>query len=65
VVTGYPRDAKKNRPRDARPMGAREGVRPHTGPREASRPHAAARPVDATPPRDGGQPPRRRRVVTR
>jgi ATP-dependent RNA helicase DeaD len=65
VVTGYPRDAKKSRPRDARPMGAREGARPHTGPRDASRPHAATRPVDATPPRDGGQPPRRRRVVTR
>jgi ATP-dependent RNA helicase DeaD len=75
VVTGYPRDAKKNRPgssRDARPNGPRdtrpaprEGARPHAGPREGSRPHAAARPTDATPPRDGGQPPRRRRVVTR
>jgi ATP-dependent RNA helicase DeaD len=80
VVSGYPRDAKKNRPtsardarpngpRDTRPNGPREGARPHAGPREGSRPHAAPRPIgrptDATPPRDGGQPPRRRRVVTR
>jgi hypothetical protein len=76
VVTGYPREAKKNRSRDARPNGPRdtrpaprEATRPHSGPREGSRPHAAPRPVgrptDATPPRDGGQPPRRRRVVTR
>jgi len=51
VVTGYPRDAKK-RPRDA--------ARPHPGARPA------VRAADATPPRDGGgQPPRRRRVVTR
>ena len=50
VVTGYPRDAKKR-------------------PRDAARPHPGARPIvrgaDAPPPRDGGEPPRRRRVVTR
>ncbi len=54
VATGYPRDAQK---------------RPHAGPRDGARPHAGARPAgraaDAPPPRDGGQPPRRRRVVTR
>jgi len=49
VATGYPRDAKK-RPRDA--------ARPHPGARPAAR-------ADAPPPRDGGEPPRRRRVVTR
>jgi ATP-dependent RNA helicase DeaD len=68
VATGYPRDAKKERVRDARPS-PREAVRPHSGPRDAARPHAAARsavrPTDSAPPRDGGQPPRRRRVVTR
>ncbi|HYP76370.1 MAG TPA: DEAD/DEAH box helicase [Polyangiaceae bacterium] len=50
VATGYPRDAKK-RPRDA--------ARPQAGSRPASRA------ADAPPPRDGGEPPRRRRVVTR
>jgi ATP-dependent RNA helicase DeaD len=76
VVTGYPRDAKKRSrdtrpsgPRDTRPSSPREAARPHSGPREAVRPHIAARPaarpVDKTPPRDGGEPPRRRRVVTR
>jgi ATP-dependent RNA helicase DeaD len=55
VATGYSRDSKK------KPHSA---ARPQNAPREAARPHAAARPADA-PPRDGGQPPRRRRVVTR
>lgn len=48
-VKGYPRDAKKT---------TREAARPQAGPRFASRP------ADATP-RDGGEPPKRRRVVTR
>jgi ATP-dependent RNA helicase DeaD len=62
VVTGYPRDSKqRSRPREA--------ARPHAAARDAARPPTGARPVvrtpDAPPPRDGGQPPRRRRVVTR
>ena len=57
VASGYPRDAKKRH--DAARPAPREGARPHVGPR------SAARPSDATPPRDGGEPPRRRRVVTR
>lgn len=48
-VKGYPRDAKKS---------GREAARPPAGPRFASRT------ADA-PPRDGGEPPKRRRVVTR
>ncbi len=76
AVTGYPREAKKRStdarpsgPRDTRPIIPREAVRPHSPPREAHRPHpvgrSAARSTEISPPRDGGQPPRRRRVVTR
>ena len=54
VATGYPHDAKK-----------KHTARPHSAPRDAARPPAAARTADVAPPRDGGQPPRRRRVVTR
>jgi ATP-dependent RNA helicase DeaD len=66
VVTGYPSDAK----RAGRPHAVtRDVARPHAGARDAARPHAgareAARPSDAGKPRDGGEPPRRRRVVTR
>jgi len=49
AVKGYPRDAKKR---------SRDAVAPSAAPRFASRS------ADA-PPRDGGEPPRRRRVVTR
>jgi len=48
-VKGYPRDAKKS---------GRDAVRPQAAPRFASRAAEA-------PPRDGGEPPKRRRVVTR
>ena len=55
---GFPRDASRPRvvtgyPRDAKKRS-----------RDAARP-PAGRPTDGAPPRDGGQPPRRRRVVTR
>ncbi|HET7545215.1 MAG TPA: DEAD/DEAH box helicase [Polyangiaceae bacterium] len=59
---GFPRDASRPRaakgyPRDAK-QHPRDGARPHAGAR------LNTRTADA-PPRDGGQPPRRRRVVTR
>jgi hypothetical protein len=50
TVKGYPRDAKKH---------ARDAARPHNASRLASRT------PDAPPPRAGGEPPKRRRVVTR
>jgi hypothetical protein len=56
VATGYPHDAKKKQ---------HSAARSHTGPRDAARPHTAPRAADTAPARDGGQPPRRRRVVTR
>lgn len=49
-VKGYPRDAKTRPGHAARPNAA---------------PRFASRTPDAAPPRDGGEPPRRRRVVTR
>ena len=58
VVTGYPRDAKRTRERP------RDAGRPQAGARD-SRPREATRPVGAAPSGDGGQPPRRRRVVSR
>ena len=64
---GFPRDASRPRTATGYPHDAKK--RPHAGPRDAARPHAGARPgarpADAPAPRDGGQPPRRRRVVTR
>ena len=54
---GFPREASRPRVVTGYPRDAKK--RPHS----ATRP--GARPADAPPPRDGGEPPRRRRVVTR
>ena len=55
---GFPRDASRPRVATGYPRDAKKGARQES----ASRP---VRGADAPPPRDGGQPPRRRRVVTR
>jgi ATP-dependent RNA helicase DeaD len=54
---GFPREASRPRVVTGYPRDAKK--RPHSGARPG------ARGADAPPPRDGGEPPRRRRVVTR
>jgi len=59
---GFPREASRPRSAKGYPRDSKQR------PREAARPHAGARLTTRAPdapPRDGGQPPRRRRVVTR
>ncbi len=56
---GFPRDAARPRVTTGYPRDAKRASRPHAGAREVPRPS------DAGKPRDGGDPPRRRRVVTR
>ncbi|HTA89783.1 MAG TPA: DbpA RNA binding domain-containing protein, partial [Polyangiaceae bacterium] len=66
---GFPRDATRPRVATGYPRDAKRAPRPHASARDAARPHVGTRevprPSDAGKPRDGGDPPRRRRVVTR